>query len=161
MTVTVVSASPGSLTIAGCGYGFGGSTVVAGPRASALGPSVAGKQYWVTWTAPKSSCAWIKLVVPIGRVSNGCCGGLQKWDAGVIAQNDFGNLHAFHDFGTGHKYTVDFAPACDVHDAGDGSGRPGELRRGRRLLRAAGRPPDRRRDALRLRAELRRRLLDE
>jgi hypothetical protein len=70
--------------------------------------------------APKSSCAWISLVVPIDRVSNGCGGGLQKWGVGVLAQNYFGNLHTFHDFGTGHKYTVNFAPACDVHDAGYG-----------------------------------------
>jgi len=72
----------------------------------------------VRW--PKSNCAWITLVVPIEKVSNGCGGGLQKWDVGVIAQNYFGNEHTFHDFGTGHKYTVNFAPACDVHDAGYG-----------------------------------------
>lgn len=70
--------------------------------------------------APKSSCAWIKLLVPIEKVSNGCGGGVAKWDVGVLAQNYFGNEHTYFDSGSGLKYTVNFEEACNLHDAGYG-----------------------------------------
>jgi hypothetical protein len=70
--------------------------------------------------APHSSCAWIKLLVPIERVSNGCGGGVATWDVGVLAQNYFGNEHTYFDSGSGLKYTVNFKDACDLHDAGYG-----------------------------------------
>lgn len=67
---------------------------------------------------PHSSCAWIKLRVPIERVSNGCGG--RGWDALEKVQQYFGNEHTFFDFGSGLKYTVNFKDACDLHDAGYG-----------------------------------------
>lgn len=65
----------------------------------------------------KTSCAWISLLVPIEKVSNGCGGG--GWDSMVAAQNYLGNEHTYQQ-SLGRSYTVDFSPACDVHDAGYG-----------------------------------------
>ncbi len=70
--------------------------------------------------APKSSCEWISLLVRVERVSNGCGGGVATWDVGVVVQNYFGNEHTYFDFGSGLKYTVNFADACNLHDAGYG-----------------------------------------
>ena len=87
---------------------------------------LSGPLYWCAWAADAAgnksaqSCAWITFVVPVDRVANGCGGGVQKWDVGVLAQNYFGNVHNYFDFGSGHTYTVNFAPACDLHDAGYG-----------------------------------------
>jgi hypothetical protein len=68
--------------------------------------------------APKSSCAWVPLLVDVKSpgVSNGCGG--KGWDSIVAIENYFGNTHVYEDAGTGARYTVDFKPACDLHDAG-------------------------------------------
>ncbi len=67
--------------------------------------------------APRSSCAWIKMVVPIGRVSNGCGG--EGWDAVVSAENYFGNTSTYYGE-DGTPYEVSFVDACNLHDAGYG-----------------------------------------
>ena len=67
--------------------------------------------------APRSSCAWIKMVVPIERVSNGCGG--EGWDAVVAAENYFGNTSTYYGE-DGTPYAVSFVDACNVHDAGYG-----------------------------------------
>ncbi len=68
--------------------------------------------------APKSSCAWVPLLVEVKSygVSNGCGG--KGWDSIVAIENYFGNTHVYEDAETGVRYTVDFKPACDLHDAG-------------------------------------------
>ncbi|MEX2049186.1 MAG: hypothetical protein WEB90_06385, partial [Gemmatimonadota bacterium] len=71
--------------------------------------------------SPKSSCAWIKFLVPIKRVSNGCGG--EGWDIVVKVENYLGNTHTYGDswFNPLAKtYTVNFKKACDLHDAGYG-----------------------------------------
>jgi hypothetical protein len=71
--------------------------------------------------APRSSCAWISLLVPIARVSNGCGGA--GWAALVAIQNYFGNTHTYSDSNINplaKSYTVNFKAACDLHDAGYG-----------------------------------------
>ncbi len=90
-----------------------------------------GPMYYCVWAedtagnkskkSPNSSCAWIKLVVPIGKVSNGCGGG--DWDVLVWAQNYFGNEHTYQNSNINPlalEYTVNFKDACDLHDAGYG-----------------------------------------
>lgn len=62
-------------------------------------------------------CAWISLVAPIEKVSNGCGGG--GWDALVATQNYFGNTHTYWQ-SLARSYTVNFEPACNVHDAAYG-----------------------------------------
>ena len=68
--------------------------------------------------APKSSCAWVPFLVDVKSygVSNGCGG--KGWDSMVAIENYFGNTHVYKDAETGVRYTVDFKPACDLHDAG-------------------------------------------
>lgn len=68
--------------------------------------------------APKSSCAWQSLLVDIDRVSNTCGG--EGWDDIVAAENYFGNTSSYRDPGTGKTYVVNFADACNLHDAGYG-----------------------------------------
>jgi hypothetical protein len=68
--------------------------------------------------APKSSCAWQSLLVDIDRVSNTCGG--EGWDSIVAVENYFGNTSSYKDPGTGRTYVVDFADACNLHDAGYG-----------------------------------------
>lgn len=65
----------------------------------------------------KKSCAWIQLLVPIEKVSNGCGGG--GWDTLVKIQNYFGNEHSYQE-SLGTSYTVNFADACNIHDAAYG-----------------------------------------
>ena len=45
--------------------------------------------------APKSSCAWIPLLVDIDRVSNGCGG--EGWETVVTAENLIGNSSTYKD----------------------------------------------------------------
>jgi hypothetical protein len=68
--------------------------------------------------APKSSCAWLSLLVDIDRVSNTCGG--EGWDSIVAVENYFGNTSSYKDPGTGKTYVVDFRDACNLHDAGYG-----------------------------------------
>ena len=49
-------------------------------------------------------------------VSNGCGG--KGWDSIVAVENYLGNVHTYKDGKLGTSYTVDFKPACDLHDAG-------------------------------------------
>lgn len=70
---------------------------------------------------PDSSCNWISLLAPIARVSNGCGG--KGWDELVWVENYFGNEHTYLDSNVNPlatPYTVNFAPACNIHDAGYG-----------------------------------------
>ncbi len=62
-------------------------------------------------------CAWISLVAPIAKVSNGCGGG--GWDSLVAAQNYLGNTHTYQQR-LGRSYTVSFVDACNAHDAAYG-----------------------------------------
>lgn len=66
--------------------------------------------------SPKSSCAWIPLLVDIERVSNGCGG--EGWSGIVAAQNWAGNTGSYSQGGT--TYVVNFVAACNLHDAGYG-----------------------------------------
>lgn len=69
--------------------------------------------------APKSSCAWIPLLVDIDRVSNGCGG--EGWETVVTAENLIGNSSTFKDSNVNplaKSYTVSFVAACNLHDAG-------------------------------------------
>lgn len=63
--------------------------------------------------APKSSCTWLSIAVPVSRVSNGCgtgeYGAMAEW-----LQNYFGNDRYY---GRG-EYRVQVKAACDMHDAG-------------------------------------------
>ncbi len=68
--------------------------------------------------APKSSCAWLSFLVDIDRVSNTCGG--EGWDSIVAVENYFGNTSDYYDPGTKRTYRVNFAPACNLHDAGYG-----------------------------------------
>ncbi|MCL4294040.1 MAG: hypothetical protein KJ056_13630 [Acidimicrobiia bacterium] len=71
--------------------------------------------------SPKSSCKWIKLLVPISRVSNACGG--EGWDFIVAAQNYLGNKHTYVNSWVNplaKAWTVNFKKACDLHDAGYG-----------------------------------------
>jgi len=68
--------------------------------------------------APKSSCAWLSLLVDIDRVSNTCGG--EGWDSVVWIENSFGNTSRFYDPDTRKYYNVNFAAACNLHDAGYG-----------------------------------------
>ena len=62
-------------------------------------------------------CAWISLLVPVEKVSNTCGGA--GWDSLVDVQNYFGNRHTYQQR-LGISYSVDFGPACNLHDAGYG-----------------------------------------
>ncbi len=68
--------------------------------------------------APRSSCAWLSLLVDIDRVSNTCGG--EGWDSIVAVENAFGNTSTYRDPTTKRTYKVNFADACDLHDAGYG-----------------------------------------
>ncbi len=103
-----------------------------------VGENLAGPLYFCVWAEDaagnrsvddnsdefeeyRSSCAWIPLVVPVATVSNTCGG--EGWDAVVAVQHYFGNKHTFADSNTNPlaaSYEVDFAPACNLHDAGYG-----------------------------------------
>lgn len=65
----------------------------------------------------RNSCAWISMVVPIAKVSNGCGGG--DWDALVKVQNYFGNRHSYQQ-SLARSYSVNFVDACNLHDAAYG-----------------------------------------
>jgi hypothetical protein len=68
---------------------------------------------------PKSSCAWVPLLVDIARVSNGCGG--SGWEKVVKFQNWIGNTSEFLNSNTDideEIYKVDFVAACNLHDAG-------------------------------------------
>lgn len=65
----------------------------------------------------KASLGWIQLLVPIEKVSNGCGGG--EWDTLVKTQNYFGNEHSYQE-SLGNTYDVNFADACNIHDAAYG-----------------------------------------
>jgi len=67
--------------------------------------------------APRSSCGWISLLVPIERVSNGCGG--EGWDSVVAIENYFGNTTTYYG-ADGTPYEVSFVAACNLHDAGYG-----------------------------------------
>lgn len=66
--------------------------------------------------APRTSCAWLPLLVSIKLVSNHCGGA--GWDSIVAVENYFGNTSSYYDPATGRRYTVRFSAACDLHDAG-------------------------------------------
>ncbi|MGZ4384219.1 MAG: hypothetical protein ACXVY3_06440 [Gaiellaceae bacterium] len=93
-----------------------------------LAADLMGPLYFCVWAenpsgqksvkAPNSSCAWLSLLVDIDRVSNTCGG--EGWDSIVAAENYFGNESSYKDPGTGKTYTVNFADACNLHDAGYG-----------------------------------------
>ena len=68
--------------------------------------------------APRSSCAYISLLVDIDLVSNTCGG--EGWDMWVAAQNTFGNTSLYEDEPTHATYKVNFADSCNLHDAGYG-----------------------------------------
>jgi hypothetical protein len=69
-------------------------------------------------SAPRSACALIALLANIKKVSNGCGG--EGWAAVVAVENYFGNSSTYVDEATGNSYTVNFAAACNLHDAGYG-----------------------------------------
>jgi hypothetical protein len=94
-----------------------------------LAPTLTGPLRWCVWAenpkgnesvlAPRSSCAWLSLLVDIKRVSNGCGG--EGWKTLVWVENYFGNEHTYKNSNRNPlaaSYTVDFKDACDLHDAG-------------------------------------------
>ena len=89
-----------------------------------LAPSLVGPLYYcleaIDAAGNKSAgqCAWITLVAPLAKVSNGCGGA--GWAAWVASQNYLLNTSSYRDPGTGTTYTVDFKQACNLHDAGYG-----------------------------------------
>jgi hypothetical protein len=70
--------------------------------------------------APRSSCQWVSVLIPIDRVSNGCGG--DGWGAAAEkAQNYLGNTSVYRDSNinpAAKAYTVSFVDACNLHDAG-------------------------------------------
>lgn len=70
--------------------------------------------------APRSSCQWVSVLIPIERVSNGCGG--DGWGAAAEkAQNYLGNTSVYLDSNinpSAKAYTVSFVEACNLHDAG-------------------------------------------
>jgi hypothetical protein len=69
--------------------------------------------------APRSSCAWVPMLVAIERVSNGCGGA--GWETVVTVENVIGNTSVYVDSNVDPRapsYTVDFTAACDLHGAG-------------------------------------------
>lgn len=112
----------------------GGLGSATGERQAAtfeLSKSLVGPLFFCVWASdpagnssagsPKSSCAWLKLLVPIERVSNGCGG--KGWETIVAIQNYLGNAHTYVDSlinPLAKSYTVNFKEACDLHDAGYG-----------------------------------------
>ena len=83
--------------------------------------------------APKSSCAWLDVLVPIKNVSNQCGGA--GWDSVVALQNWIGNQSTFYDNALGESFTVDFRDACNLHDAGYGGATVRDILDGRRGAR--------------------------
>ena len=101
-----------------------------------LSPSLKGPLYFCVWasnaagkrTAAFHACKWIPLLVPIGRVSNGCGG--EGWDTVVKVENHFGNTGTYvepahytqpgHHYVPAKRFTVNFVSACNLHDAGYG-----------------------------------------
>ncbi|MFZ2227431.1 MAG: hypothetical protein WA090_05460 [Candidatus Nanopelagicaceae bacterium] len=69
-----------------------------------------------------SNCKWLSVEVPIAYASNGCGGAATKFDnvntAILFAFNLLLNKRTYIDKNTRGKYTVNFAPACNNHDAG-------------------------------------------
>lgn len=92
-----------------------------------LGTDLKGPLFFCVWAenaagdksakAPKSACKFISLLVDIAKVSNGCGG--EGWPSVVAAENYFGNTSTYTE-PKGGSYTVSFAPACNLHDAGYG-----------------------------------------
>lgn len=80
--------------------------------------------------APKSSCAWLDVLVPIKNVSNECGGA--GWDSVVAIENWVGNRSTFYDNRLGESFTVDFRDACNLHDAGYGGATVRDILAGRR-----------------------------
>lgn len=73
-------------------------------------------------TGEFNNCTWLSIEVPIAYASNGCGGAATKFDkvntAILFAFNLLLNKRAYVDKNTKGKYTVDFSPACNNHDAG-------------------------------------------
>ena len=100
------------------------------PTFARLAKTLVGPLFFCVWAenaeglksqaSPKSSCAWVPLLVDVKNpdVSNGCGG--KGWDELVAAENYLGNVHTYKDLALGTTYTVDFTDACDLHDAGYG-----------------------------------------
>lgn len=61
--------------------------------------------------APRSSCQWLSVQVPVARVANGC-GGAQWGSFWASVQNWFLDSRKYG------GYTVYFRMACNLHDAG-------------------------------------------
>lgn len=80
--------------------------------------------------APRGSCSWLDVRVPIKNVSNQCGGA--GWDKVVEFQNYVGNTSTYYDAGTDDSYTVDFSDACNLHDAGYGGATVADVLDGRR-----------------------------
>ncbi len=80
--------------------------------------------------APKSSCSWLDVLVPVKNVSNQCGGA--GWDSVVEFENYVGNTSDFYDPGTRDSYTVNFSDACNLHDAGYGGHTVRDMLDGRR-----------------------------
>lgn len=80
--------------------------------------------------APKSSCSWLDVLVPIKNVSNQCGGA--GWDAVVAFENWVGNSSDFYDNKLGESFTVDFRDACNIHDAGYGGATVRDILAGKR-----------------------------
>ena len=80
--------------------------------------------------APKSSCSWLDVLVPIKNVSNQCGGA--GWDSVVAFQNWVGNSSDFYDNDLDESFTADFRDACNIHDAGYGGATVRDILAGRR-----------------------------
>jgi hypothetical protein len=80
--------------------------------------------------APRSSCAWLDVLVPIKNVSNQCGGA--GWDSVVAFENWVGNRSSFYDNQLGERFVVDFRDACNIHDAGYGGATVRDILAGRR-----------------------------
>lgn len=69
-----------------------------------------------------NNCKWLSIEIPIANASNGCGGAATKYqsvnNAALFAFNLLLNKRTYTDKRTKGKYTVNFAPACNNHDAG-------------------------------------------
>lgn len=69
-----------------------------------------------------NNCKWLSIEVPIAYASNGCGGAATSFktvDTAVLfAFNLLLNKRTYVDKNTKGKYTVNFSPACNNHDAG-------------------------------------------
>lgn len=91
-----------------------------------LAAGLVGPLFYCVWaqdasgnkSGEKGACGWLRLVVPVAQVSNGCGGA--GWASWVQAQNLLLNTSSYSDSKTGKSYTVAFKAACDLHDAGYG-----------------------------------------